>query len=205
MVVFDNYLYSGTFNRDGCQIWRTTASGDPPFDWEEVRTDGFGDTSNWFTFSMIISNNHLYAGTGNVFKGCQIWRTNAVGTPPFNWEKVNDTDGFGDSKNHHAVSMVVFDDYLYVGTSTDKYSEPPYSCEVWRTAAIGDIPFNDWEQVNADGFGDPGNGGVASMAVFDNQLYVGTGNNNGCEVWCFDGQIETTTTTSIPQCPSELL
>jgi len=181
IAIFGNYLYVGASNFNGCQIWRTAAVGEPPFKWDPVITDGFGDITNIFAFSMVVFNNWLYVGTGNICKGCQIWRTAAVGEPPFIWEKVN-IDGFGNYNNHHATSMVVFDDHLYVATSRDKHY-PTHSCKVWRTAALGDLPFNDWRKVNSDEFGNHNNTGAGAMTVFHNYLYVGTGNYEGCEVW----------------------
>jgi len=47
-VVFEGYLYAGTKNvTTGGEIWRTKGIGGPPFtDWEQVNTDGFGDSNN---------------------------------------------------------------------------------------------------------------------------------------------------------------
>jgi hypothetical protein len=46
----------------------------------------------------------------------------------------------------------------------------------------------DWLQVNEDGFGNSQNFSAFSMAVYSNQLYVGTWNNtDGCGIWRWDG------------------
>ncbi len=48
--------------------------------------------------------------------------------------------------------------------------------------------WTNWGQVNTDGFGNTNNFSAFSMAVYGNQLYVGTWNNSdGCEVWRRDG------------------
>jgi len=45
-----------------------------------------------------------------------------------------------------------------------------------------------WKQVNTDGFGDVNNTMGPSMAVFQDNLYVGTKNTaTGCEIWRYDG------------------
>lgn len=44
-----------------------------------------------------------------------------------------------------------------------------------------------WEQVNVDGFGDPGTNVVASMVVFSDTLYAGAHNpNTGAQLWRAD-------------------
>ena len=73
MVVFGNYLYVGTLHVDplqphpdmckGSQIWRTYAEGEPPFVWEKINEDGFGDLVNFSTDSMVTFNGYLYAET----------------------------------------------------------------------------------------------------------------------------------------------
>ena len=195
IVVFNNYLYVGTSHIDsqvtppqfkGNQIWRTNAEGDSPFEWEKVNSDGFGDLNNFVTSSMVVFNNYLYADTGNTFNGFEIWRTAALGDPPFgDWEKVIEEDGFGNPNSHHAQSMVIFEDYLYVATGKNIGATTP-SCEVWRTKAEGTPPFDDWQQVNTDGFGDNNNLAIFAMTVFDNHLYASTGNYDGCEVWRYE-------------------
>ena len=48
--------------------------------------------------------------------------------------------------------------------------------------------WTNWTQVNADGFGNTNNFSAFSMALYNNQLYVGTLNNtDGCGVWRRDG------------------
>ena len=44
-----------------------------------------------------------------------------------------------------------------------------------------------WTQVNEDGFGDTHNIWAFSMAEYNNDLYVGTRNDTGAEVWKYDG------------------
>ncbi|MHA6326664.1 hypothetical protein [Roseivivax sp. CAU 1753] len=45
----------------------------------------------------------------------------------------------------------------------------------------------DWQTVNPPGFDDPGNKGIFSLAVANDQLYAGTLNLDGLQVWATDG------------------
>lgn len=45
----------------------------------------------------------------------------------------------------------------------------------------------DWVAVNESGFGDPGNLGIFSLAVANGQLYAGTLNTDGLQIWATDG------------------
>ena len=49
----------------------------------------------------------------------------------------------------------------------------------------GGPPFDDWVQVNTDGFGDPNNTEIGGKVIeYDGYLYAGTSNNaTGGEVW----------------------
>lgn len=45
----------------------------------------------------------------------------------------------------------------------------------------------DWEVVNEPAFGDPGNLGIFTLAVANGQLYAGTLNTAGLQIWASDG------------------
>jgi hypothetical protein len=65
MAVFDDYLYAGTGGLHGFQIWRTRAEGHPPYEWEQVLTNGAGRGAlNQGTVSMLAFKGALYIGTG---------------------------------------------------------------------------------------------------------------------------------------------
>lgn len=62
---FKDYLYAGTVNNEGFQIWRTKAEGDPPYHWENVIANGAGRGSlNQIATSMMVFKGALYIGTG---------------------------------------------------------------------------------------------------------------------------------------------
>ncbi len=87
------------------------------------------------------------------------------------WAKVS--DGFEDPHNLSIESLITFGDYLYAGTYKDPFQFE--GCELWRSD-----DGTTWEQVNSDGFGNENNIRIASMAVFDGYLYVGT---SGGKIW----------------------
>jgi hypothetical protein len=65
MQCFGDYLYAGTFNNKGFQIWRTLGEGKPPYTWERVVADGAGrGCLNQIVTSMMVFNDALYVGTG---------------------------------------------------------------------------------------------------------------------------------------------
>ena len=153
----------------------TTARADS---WTEIGSGGsdWGYNSAQNYSRMVEFNSCLYVGTGNAWyessgPKCEVWRYDGS-----TWDLVNQ-NGFGDSDNQYIGSMVVFGSHLYVGTINND------GCEIWRTAGTGGPPFTDWEQVNTDDFGDADNGGVYSMAVLGSNLYAGTYNSSGCEIW----------------------
>lgn len=66
MAVLGSHLYAGTGNYTrGFEIWRTTATGQPPFAWEKVLERGAGRYShNASVASMVAFGGALYIGTG---------------------------------------------------------------------------------------------------------------------------------------------
>ena len=81
MFGFNDYLYVGTFNLDGYQVWRTTAEGEPPYHWEKVITKGaYRGALNQCVLSMCSFKDALYIGSG--IQGGGIDRQNRVGPAP---------------------------------------------------------------------------------------------------------------------------
>jgi hypothetical protein len=111
----------------------------------------------------------------------------------------NNSAGFGDKLNQYSWSVVVHDDYMYVGTwhpdrvnftfkrkkllNWDLSIGLKTGCaQIWRTSD----GFN-WEKITDEGFGDKYNMGVRAMQVYNNSLYAATVNIvTGCEVWKLD-------------------
>ena len=73
----------------------------------------------------------------------------------------NRAPGFGDNNNILAMSVVTFDNYVYVSNYNGTTGT-----EVWRSA-----DGTTWEQANTDGFG-TGTNSYAILAVFGDHLYA---------------------------------
>lgn len=81
--------------------------------------------------------------------------------------------GFGDSGNVTIFELEGFGEHLYAGTLNHS------GFQIWRTRAEGEPPF-EWEPVLREGaFRGPLNQAVASLHVFRDALYVGTGIQGG--------------------------
>ena len=184
-----SYLYIGTRNGYGCEVWRTAGQGGPPYtDWTLVSAVGFGNARNINADSMAVfahgGTTYLYVGTGNFSTGCEVWRTAGQGGLPYtDWTLVN-AGGFGDPANGEVSSLAVYGPNLFAGTG-----KTGAGCELWRTAGQGGPPYADWAQVNSDGCGDNNNTAIVSMAAYAGGLHLGVVNAaTGCEVWRTAGQ-----------------
>jgi hypothetical protein len=200
--IFNDYLYIGTANWKNdnsgfCQIWRSSDGNN----WEKVVDRGFRDfdtterTHNRYAWTMEVYKNYLYVGTYNNptlygHKGCQLWRTSNGQT----WEKVNlpNGDGFGDPTNYGIRNIKEFDDWLYIGTAGENHGLEiwQYNGLLWIPVIGKDVPgirHKPWD-IRYAGFGDKYNTYAFSMIVTSqNELWVGTLNKNGCEIYKFDG------------------
>lgn len=65
MYAYEDYLYAGTGNLSGYQVWRTKAEGAPPFKWEKVLTRGaYRGSLNQGVVSFQGFKGALYIGSG---------------------------------------------------------------------------------------------------------------------------------------------
>jgi hypothetical protein len=160
MVVFSNTLYAASWNG---YIW-SSSNGSL---WTEVITDGFGTPGQGIARFMPFGNK-LYASTWNGETGTEVWRT-SNGT---DWDQFID-EGLDQNKNNASViSSEVYDGYLYMGVTNDATG-----AQLWRTAGITTTA------VMTDGFKDPANWGISSLAMFKDMLYAGTYNEASVQVW----------------------
>jgi hypothetical protein len=89
------------------------------------------------------------------------------------WEASN-IPSFGDPTNQGIFDLGTCGDYLYAGTINIRQG-----CQVWRTRAEGPPP-HDWEKVFDHGAGrGQHNQGVMMFCEFHDDLYIGTGIQNG--------------------------
>jgi len=81
MAGFDDYLYVGTFNLEGYQVWRSTVEGEPPYRWEKIIDRGaYRGAFNQCVLSMYPFKGALYVGSG--IQGGGVDRQNKVGPAP---------------------------------------------------------------------------------------------------------------------------
>ena len=65
MCAWGDYLYAGTLNLEGFQLWRSKCEGEPPYEWEKVMEKGAGRGKlNQGVLSMRPFKGSLYIGTG---------------------------------------------------------------------------------------------------------------------------------------------
>jgi hypothetical protein len=66
MEVFQDHLYAGTGNLNGYQVWKTAATGSPPYRWQQVVADGGqkGPPGPFTVVSMYPFGEWLYVGSG---------------------------------------------------------------------------------------------------------------------------------------------
>lgn len=141
LCAFNGYLYAGTQNRNGFQIWRsTTGSPASNADWVKVVTDGAGDRYNMNCQTMKPFNGALYVGTVSLpflsgyseMKGFEIiriwpgdwWQLVMGAYDPVDAPTPADEDrvpisgwpaGFGNPMAFYGWSMEVYDGYLFCG------------------------------------------------------------------------------------------
>src|SRR5262249_30212034 len=141
LEVFDGFLYAGTLNPvHGFQVWKTSADGIPPYQWNRVITDGaYRGNLNECTASMCVFDHALYVGSSIQNGGYD--RTYKVGPAPAElirihpddtWDLVVGTErhtpqglkcpisglgpGFGTKLNVIFWRMAEYEGWLYLGT-----------------------------------------------------------------------------------------
>ncbi len=83
--------------------------------WRLATVPAFGDPANLGVFDLHVFNGYLYAGTVSG-KGCQLWKTDCEGEPPYRWTKVLNDGAFRGPLNQGVATLCAHGDYLYVGT-----------------------------------------------------------------------------------------
>lgn len=212
LAEFDGHLYAGTGNPDrGFQLWKTKASGEPPYRWTRVLTDGaYRYNQNEFVATMVGFDGALYVGGG--IPGLGYDKAYDVGPaaaelvrvyPDDSWELLVGSSrftpdglkvplslmgpGYDDPENSTLWSMAVYDNVLYVGT---------HHCESFHTALSGREAIHggfhlwasadgeDWQAITRDGFGDPFATGVRTLVASPEGLFLGTSTHREIEkIW----------------------
>jgi len=115
---YKDYIYIGTLNNDGCQIYRSK-TGDFGT-WKKIGIDGLDENAKSAGIrNMNVYKNLLWVVTGSWNHGAQVWVTNGEELKNSNilkWKKAN-KNGFGEGKNVPTIrSICIFKDKLFVGT-----------------------------------------------------------------------------------------
>ena len=134
---------------------------------------GLGDADNTIITNMETWNNAIYAGIENDVDGARIYRS----TDGNAWTKVNN-DGFGHAALNAVVDFQSFNGQLYASTADDN-PVPAQTAEIWRSA-----DGITWNQSGNDGLDNANNFLFYELAVFNNQLYVGSFDDvNGADLF----------------------
>lgn len=167
--------------------------------WSQVSDPGFGNTDNAEVAYLAVFNGFLYASTVNYKTGFEVWKTNGRVLPngKYRWTRVI-KDGFGDTWNQWGMTMVPFQDHLFVGTASGAGMVLKNGVPVGRRAfdlirldkhdraklIVGattpDDPLPGWPEHRIPisgwraGFGNPYNDYVWHMAAHDGWFYMGT-------------------------------
>jgi hypothetical protein len=156
--------------------------------WQQLNTNGFGDSQTTGVISLEVFQSQLYAGTANWATGGAVWRRGQNGQ----WQQVSEA-GFGNGSAEPAiVDLAVFQGNLYAGMGWD---DAPG--QVWRSGnGIS------WQPVTTDGFGDNTNIAITNFAVFKGQFYAGTGTVDGsAQIWRSTSGNDNTWTQVAPDGP----
>ncbi len=149
-------LYCAAFGRSNNLLMTTNGC-----DFEEIES---GLPIGFSTRTMIVYKNKLYSGATNALDYSPTSYLYVTENPQKGWEQVD--FGQGHIPTGEIVSMEVFNDQLYIGTS------PAGGFEVWKNH---NPECGKWKLVVDKGAGDALNELPMSMEVFEDHLYVGTG------------------------------
>jgi hypothetical protein len=165
------------------------------FRFRPVSPPAFGDETNQTIFEMAVLSGYLYAGTGNTEKGYQIWKTDALGEPPYTWTPVVMDGAYRGPLNQGTASMFPFKDALYVGSGVQGGGFDRTTDLGGQPELIRINPDDSWQLIcgesrnTPDGFKNPlsdmgpGFGNIFTgyfwrMQEHDDWLYLGTLDNS---------------------------
>jgi len=158
----------------------------------EASLPGFGEPDNLAIFDLGVAHGRLYAGTGNVKAGYQVWWTDGEGTPPYRWAKILDRGAWRGPMNEGVTSMCAHGEALYVGGGIQhggydrNFGVGPGAAEVVRVFPDGtfdivcggarDTPggFKTPLSRRGPGFDNFFVGYIWAMAAWGGRIYAGT-------------------------------
>jgi hypothetical protein len=169
MASFDGYLYAGTVNPFGAQLWKTDAEGKPPYRWTKVLDKGAGRGPNNEAFVAFDQlNGALYVGAVILDGGYD--RRHGIGPAPAELVRVWPDDswdliagegrmtddglkfplsglsaGFNNPYNGYVWRLAAHDGHIYVGTFKSTATMPYMSKE---TVSPDVAAFMDEDRLN---------------------------------------------------------
>ncbi len=207
MSVFNNALYIGAGDQAaGYSVWRTDASGDPPYTLTPVVTGGAGRGP---VMTSVVS---MYPFQGRLYVGSAGWYSTLLPSselirinPDDSWELISGnprvasnglvfplsglSDGFGNPFNAHIWRLEQHGGILYAGTNDDSWalrSTPlaPYFRSEFGFDVFASKDGVAWSPVTRNGFGNLYNFGLRTFASTPVGLFAGAVNYaQGTEVW----------------------
>jgi hypothetical protein len=163
---------------DGVEVAQTVADAFRP-DLEEAGECPGGTCSFSLNLGGLIASDTEHTITIQSQDAQSLEWVNLSNTPKTltcigpSWQQVN-ANGFGDSQTAGVISLQVFQNRLYAGTSNGSGGS------VWRQGSDG-----QWQQVSEAGFGSGSAApSIVDLAVFQGKLYAGMGWNGAAgQVW----------------------
>lgn len=168
---FQGQFYVGTGNTKGAQLWRTPDNSH----WERVGKSFFTDPENRNCLPLGVQDGKLLVAMDNKQVGCQVWSYDGS-----NFTRAN-TDGFG-LGGEQVSSFTVFQGktQVIITRRGQQGSDLPLMSLAYKGGT-------DWEATGPEGFGDPNNVAAHIMVTDGTQVYTGTDNEQGGQVWRYDG------------------
>jgi len=182
-AIYNSKLYVGTQSTlNSAQVWRY----DGGTNWTQVNKDGFEDDVDK-VYSLEVYNGKLYAGVrdnGIADAGGYLWEYSGSGDV---WVKKSSRI---DSALYDMV-LIVYGQNLYIATDNALYGSRVYLYNGTNISPISEYNFSTGK-----------NAAIFTAATYQRpggsqMLYVGTGNDDGAEVWAYYPP-STSTPTSTP-------
>jgi hypothetical protein len=169
LITYNNWLYIGTYNKYGGELWRMNSTGDM----ERIFRDGLDDVENRDIWSITRYNRGLLIGTWNRITGGKIYQSND-GRHFFKIYDVADPGG------GYIRCFARFKGSLYA--SVGNRCNPLHLIKLFTKENLKlNVPAN---RTRSD---------IYTMLPFNKYLYIGVAAYHaaneigGCEVWRFDG------------------
>jgi len=165
------YVGTGTDGNVGAQLWRTPDNSH----WERIGPAVFADPSNNNCVPLGVQGGKLLVEMDNYQVGCQVWSYDGT-----TFTRAN-TDGFGLSGDSTS-NAVVFQGKIHVVITrrSQQGPNPPLMPLVYMGGTT-------WTPTGPEGFGDANNEASHILVTDGTQIYTGTDNQNGGQVWRYDG------------------